>query len=776
MDLNSENIELIERYRALYDENPHMVDASWRAYFQNEPAASRDIGFEPKEVAAFIEAERQKGRSFSKDEKQHILHLLNKAESFETFLHTKYVGQKRFSLEGAETLIPMLSYLAEQDIDDLIIGMPHRGRLNVLANILHKSYREIFSEFEDVAQDSFEFSGDVKYHKGYSAKIGDKWLLLAANPSHLESVDAVVEGIARGRQKNGKRERVLPLLIHGDAAIAGQGVVYETLQMSGLEGYTTGGTIHIVINNHIGFTTLPADGRSTQYCTDIAKAFGMPVLRVNAEDPEACMSAIELAYKVRQKFSKDVFIDLDCYRKYGHNESDEPAFTQPKQYQIIRNKASIRTMYHEKLVKEGVEVALLDQEFKKELQDTHELVREYAKQAKNDIALRKIQERRHLFAKQTTEVAKSRLDEVIAVLCTIPDGFTLHPRLLALIEARRQSKLTAIDWAFSEALAFGTILQDGVGIRLAGQDSRRGTFSQRHGMWVDQKNEERHVPHAKIARDFELVDSFLSEYAALGFEYGYSLARPDALVLWEAQFGDFANGAQIIIDQYLAPGEQKWQSKSKLTLLLPHGYEGQGPEHSSARIERFLTLAAEDNMFVCYPSTPAQYFHLLRRQVHMQKPLILFTPKGLLRSSACVSPIEAFTSGTFQEVLDDVKDPHPVKRVVFCTGRLYYDLIEHAQADTAIVRIEQLYPVDESGLEAVIKRYTNAVQYIWAQEEPYNMGARSSMYEHIAKLLPKNSTLEYRGRTESSSPACGSHLVHEKEHKLILESIFRGKL
>lgn len=828
-DINSDNYELLEQYRQLFASDPTKLDASWRAFFEAkyplptplQPKTDSDrfrmfghfaanvypegiktkavpldgpehlrkvycgnIGYEyfphcPQEVCDYITSviEPLEGTiSYPAAKKQHILHLLNQAESFETFLHTKYVGQKRFSLEGAETLIPMLATLLEKDIHDLIIGMPHRGRLNVLVNILHKSYAEIFSEFEDVAQDTFETSGDVKYHKGYSSKHKEMMVVLAANPSHLESVNAVVEGITRALQVQKSPQKVLPVLVHGDAAVSGQGVVYETLQMMRLNGYKTGGTIHIVINNHIGFTTLPEDSRSTEYCTDIAKAFGIPIFHVNAEDPEGCLYALELAYDIRQRFGTDVFIDLNCWRKYGHNESDEPAFTQPLIYQMIRKKPSIRSQYHDRLVKEGIEVALLDDEFKKELQDVHETILQQAEKIKNDIPKRLSADQRHLFIAHDTAVTKERIEDVVAKLTSVPEGFTLHPRLISQIEARKTSSLQKIDWAFAEALAFGTLLQEHVPIRLAGQDSRRGTFSQRHAMWVDQLTGNRYIPHTSIGAGFEVVDSFLSEYAALGFEYGYSLARPEALVLWEAQFGDFANGAQIMIDQYIAPGEQKWGVHSKLVLLLPHGYEGQGPEHSSARIERFLQLAAEDNMFVTNPTTPAQYFHLLRRQAHMQKPLIIFTPKGLLRSPECVSTLDELCSGGFKEVLDDVKDPQAVQRLIFCSGRIYYDLAAHAGIDTAIIRIEQLYPLHSDRLAQVVGRYKHAQTFIWAQEEPYNMGARAAIFEPLQQLLPEKAKLEYRGRSASSSPACGSHLVHEQELSMIYDSLFEGKL
>jgi len=832
--MDFENLALIEEYYEQYLKNPTSLDSSWRRYFEQREEVAEALAQERSEIDLFREFGHKEAKiypkgikeivrcaalplgnepfrkvycgsigyefvhcatqikewitervesngglpHYSNEKKRHILHLLNKAESFETFLHTKYVGQKRFSLEGAETLIPMVASLLDTDVKELIIGMPHRGRLNVLSNILNKTYKEIFSEFEDVAPDTFESSGDVKYHKGYASKVSEKSIYLVANPSHLESVDPVVVGIARARQSKNDRQHVLPLLIHGDAAIAGQGVVYETLQLSKLEGYTTGGTIHIVINNHIGFTTLPEDSRSTDYCTDIAKAFSAPVFHVNAEDPEACLFAMELAFQLRQQFAQDVFIDLNCWRKYGHNESDEPAFTQPLIYQVIRQKPTIRTLYHDQLVKEGVTVEKQDLEFKEELAQVHRQVKEHAEKVKLEIPTRAIKNHRELFTQVATKVPLEHLKEVAVVLNTAPEGFTLHPRLKSQIDQRLkaiQDNLSKclVDWSFAESLAFGTLLGDGVPVRLAGQDSRRGTFSQRHGMWVDQRNATRYLPHSAISHEFELVDSLLSEYAALGFEYGYSLGNNEALVLWEAQFGDFANGAQIVIDQYLASGEQKWGVHSRLTMLLPHGYEGQGPEHSSGRMERFLTLCAEDNMLVVNPTTPAQYFHLLRRQATLQKPLIIFTPKGLLRLPECQSTMSELATGHFQEVIDDTKPASGIKQLIFCQGRIFYDLKPLQDEESAIIRIEQLYPLHRERLEEVIAKYSEANRFYWVQEEPYNMGAYISLQESLQALLPRNGQLEYRGRQASSSPACGSHLIHEQEHELIVESLFQ---
>jgi 2-oxoglutarate dehydrogenase E1 component len=720
---------------------------------------------------------QQEKKSFSVNEKLSILNFLSRSELFETFLHTRYVGQKRFSLQGAETLIPMLGALVESldVVDELVIGMPHRGRLNVLVNIMNKSPLKILSEFEDISIDSAR-GGDVKYHKGYFSEAelasGHKVRLwLAANPSHLESVDPVVEGIARARQK---KVRVLPLLIHGDASIAGQGVVYETLQLAGLAGYSTGGTIHIVNNNHIGFTTRPVDFCSTRYCTDIAKAFGIPVFHVSAEDPESCVWVMKLAFELRQTFHTDVIIDLNSYRKYGHNESDEPAFTQPLLYETIRKKQSIRTLYHDALVKEGAiskeAMQKVDEEFKTSLH----------------LAQKEVKEKEHaaVFKMYAVEkdcvsaVSKALLESLLQKLLAIPEGFSLHPRIQQQQQGR--AKLfhgTDIDWAFAETLAFATLLAQGHSIRLTGQDTRRGTFSQRHGMWVDQKSGQSHYPLQNCAQDpkqFELIDSPLSEFAVLAFEYGYSLGDNQALVLWEAQFGDFVNSAQVIIDQYIASGEEKWGVHSRLVLLLPHGYEGQGPEHSLAHIGRFLSLCAHNNMYVANPTTPSQLFHLLRRQAQsvVAKPLILFTPKALLRHPKCQSRVDELTTGAFAEVLDDSANSKEATHLLFCQGKIYYDLVDHMPKNYALIRIEQLYPFPKQHLERVISQYPLANRFMWVQEESKNLGPWNFVRDDITALLPRNAVLEYRGRPASSSPAVGSHKVHIEEEKQIIESLF----
>lgn len=710
--------------------------------------------------------EQRAKEPISHEKKRDILQKLICSEAFETFLHTRFVGQKRFSLEGAETLVVMLEELVEQTAaESIIIGASHRGRLNVMAHVLQKAYGDIYSEFEDLEAD-FEGSGDVKYHKGYfcTRSFGqkNKSILLAANPSHLESVDPVVCGMARG-QKNS-----LAILIHGDAAFSGQGVVYETLQLARLKGYSIGGVIHIVINNHIGFTTVPEDSRSTTYCTDIAKAFGMPVFHVNAEDPEECIRNCHLALGLKERFGQDVCVDLNCFRKYGHNESDEPAFTQPKLYKKIRSAASLGTRYATRLVQEQVvtedEVRSLYERYRGALLSAHG-----EKRPRLDTNPPQV-----LPDPVATAIGMNHLQEIAKRIYTIPEGFGVHTRIRKQFDERQQSE--SIDWAEGEALALATLLEEGVSVRLSGQDTRRGTFSQRHSVLVDQETEEKYFPLASCAKEqgqFEVIDSPLSEYAALGFEYGFSLVDTNFLVLWEAQFGDFANGAQVIIDQYIASGAQKWGSKSRLVLLLPHGYEGQGPEHSSARIERFLTLCAQDNMSVCHPTTPAQLFHLIRRQAKtaLIRPLVIFTPKGLLRHPQCKSMLTELATGSFQSVLDDPLRGSDVELLIFCQGRMYYDLAGCKRVRCAIIRIEELYPFPQEDLVKLIASYSMATRFYWVQEEPANMGAWNYISDKLQELLPKNAQVEYRGRPASSSPAVGSHLVHEKEHRRIMESL-----
>jgi 2-oxoglutarate dehydrogenase E1 component len=734
----------------------------------------------------------------SAEEKLRALHMLNRAEIFESFLHTKYVGQKRFSLEGGETLIPMLAAMAEagavQGVKEIVLGMSHRGRLNVLANILNKSYALIFHEFEDhYSPELLEGTGDVKYHKGFCGSFAalqgeEVAVTLCANPSHLESVDPVVEGQVRALQeragwKEGRRTAV-PLLIHGDAAVAGQGVVYETMQLRGLNGYGTGGTVHIVINNQIGFTTLPKDARSTRYCTDLAKSFGAPVLHVNAEDPEGCLAAAKIAMEMRQTFHCDVFIDLNCYRKHGHNESDEPLFTQPLEYQLIKKKTSIRAVYRERLIQEGVlsreQADALEQTFRSDLQKALDSVKK-----KEHLPPKPTPPQAYSFQPAATAVAQEKLIALSEKFCAVPEGFHIHPKIARLLKERLEAvkggaAQAAIDWGMGEYLAYASLLDQGIHVRLSGQDARRGTFTHRHAVWVDQVDEKRYFPLSKLQEKqalFDVYNSPLSEFAVLGFEFGYSLSYPEALVIWEAQFGDFSNGAQIVIDQYITASEQKWGYRSNLVLLLPHGYEGQGPEHSSARLERFLQLSADENIQVVNCTTPAQFFHVLRRQVlrAVRKPLVIFSPKALLRLPQCVSPLSAFASGSFEEILDDPEPPQKRERLLLCSGKIYYDLVQErslrgAQDAVAIVRIEQLYPLDLDRLQRLLSRYSAVKTLFWVQEEHSNMGAWDYIRPVLEQLAPGR--VRYAGRTRSASPAAGSYALHKQQHAALMDAAF----
>ncbi len=743
--------------------------------------------------------------SFSREERLQILRDLNQAEIFESFIHTKYVGQKRFSLEGAETLIPMLTAILEEGsgagLKEVVLGMAHRGRLNVLANILGKSHAHIFYEFEEhYVPDFFEGMGDVKYHKGFNGgwKVkggGEVAVVLAANPSHLESVDPVVEGHVRARQELKKvkasRKEVLPLLIHGDAAVAGQGVVYETMQLCRLNGYSTGGSLHIVINNQIGFTTSPKDTRSTLYCTDIARSFGAPVFHVNAEDPEGCVAVAKLATQMRQLFQCDVFIDLNCYRKYGHNEGDEPTFTQPLEYQLIKEKKSIREIYRDRLIQEGVldgpQAEQLENAFKANLQSALDAVKAGQGADKGDARGAEPAAREDLFQPVATAVAPETLISLAEKFCKVPESFHLNPKIQRLLQERlamvhANSSEAKIDWGMGETLAYATLIAEGKHVRLSGQDSRRGTFSHRHAMWVDQVNQEKYFPLSHLSENqglFDVFNSSLSEYAVLGFEFGYSLIYPQALLIWEAQFGDFANGAQIIIDQYLATSEQKWGQRSNLALMLPHGYEGQGPEHSSARLERFLQLCGDDNMQIVNCTTPAQLFHLLRRQAlrPLKKPLVLFTPKVLLRYPLTVSSLNDFSAGSFQEILDDPLSLSRPKRLFFCSGKIYYDLFAEREKrknqDLAFVRIEQLYPLHQKRLKELLLKYQGFQECIWVQEEHENMGAWEYMRPLLNEALEGKMSVRYIGRARSASPAAGSHALHKKQHMAIMSEVFQ---
>jgi 2-oxoglutarate decarboxylase len=750
----------------------------------------------------------------SSEEQHHILDRLNAAEVFERFLHTRYVGQKRFGLEGAESAIVLLDAIlneaVHEGLHEAVMGMSHRGRLNVLANIVGKSYGEIFEEFEgNLDPDSVQGSGDVKYHKGAQGVFvagsgGSIPLALASNPSHLEAVDPVVVGMARAKQDALGGERgsgpsfeegtgvpfpILPILLHGDAAFAGQGVVAETLNLSGLAGYRTGGTVHIVINNQLGFTTAPEAARTSVYPTDVAKMVQAPIFHVNGDDPEACARAARLAFGFRQAFHKDVVIDMVCYRRHGHNEGDDPSYTQPLMYTLIDAKRSVRKLYTETLVRRGdisLEVAeqALD-DFGARLQAALDETRAEAESVAGVTPVLPEYVVPDLWIPPVeTGVDSSVLNRLATEVRSAPEGFVLHPKLARQFEQR--DKVVAdgeIDWALGEALAFGSLLLEGVNVRVTGQDTRRGTFSQRHAVLVDHATGQEHVPLAGLQGGrFTIRDSLLSEYASVGFEYGYSVEATDDLVAWEAQFGDFWNGAEIIVDNFLVAAEDKWGQKSGLVLLLPHGYEGQGPEHSSARIERFLTLCARGNLRVTEPTSSAQYFHLLRSQTKTadRKPLVVFTPKSLLRSRLARSPIEAFTSGSFSEVLDDPAsaqegfDPDGVTRMVLCAGKVAYDALERRDqlgedgTGVVVVRVEQLYPWPKANLREILDRYPNAGELVWLQEEPENMGAWNFVHSRLHRLLRETHTLRHVSRAESASPASGSAALHRLEQEDLL--------
>ncbi len=743
-------------------------------------------------------------------ERIRILERLVAAEEFEHFLHARFVGQKRFALEGAETAIAILDELldraADRTVHEIVIGMAHRGRLNVLANVVDKPLAQIFSEFEgELDPASAQGSGDVKYHLGAAGihrSAGGREIVVsvAPNPSHLEAVGPVVEGIVRPKQDrlgDARRERVIPVLIHGDAAFAGQGVVAETLNLSQLEGYHTGGTIHLIINNQIGFTTRPDEARSTPYPTDVARMVQAPIFHVNSDDPEAAVRAVEIAFDYRQQFSKDVVLDMICYRRHGHNEADDPSYTQPLLYRKIKEHPSVAVLYAERLIREGVvaadEVDKLRKRAAEKLEDGFE-------QAQQEAAHYEVQELSAVPAESIprfcplTAIEEAMIERVVAGLTTFPPDFHPHPKLRGFFEKRKEAlEGGPIDWALAEALAFGSLVLEGTPVRLSGQDSGRGTFSQRHLELYDSDNGRMHIPLCHLAPDqarFDVVDSSLSEYAVMGFEFGYSVGDPLTLVIWEAQFGDFVNGAQILIDQFLASAEMKWGQPSGLVLLLPHGYEGQGPEHSSARIERFLSLCAEDNMQVVNCTTPAQYFHVLRRQMYggsdrrgTRKPLIVFTPKSLLRHPKVVSTTAELTGGGFREVLGDgpAIAAEGVSRILLCSGKIHYDLVaareRRGAGDVAILRLEQLYPFPKADLRDVLLRYPMTCEIVWVQEEPRNMGPWRFVREQVQPLLESSRRqLRYAGRAESASTATGSYKRHLQEQAEVLDAAFAGEL
>jgi 2-oxoglutarate dehydrogenase E1 component len=744
--------------------------------------------------------------SFTVDEKKSMLNKLNEAVTFENFLGTKFLGQKRFSLEGAEALIPSMDSVikkgADLGIEEFIIGMAHRGRLNVLTNIMEKTYKEVFSEFEGKNFDSESpFGGDVKYHLGFSTDVttsnGKKvHLSLCPNPSHLEAVDPVVEGITRSKidfKYNGDHSKIAPILIHGDASVAGQGIVYEVLQMEKLDGYRTGGTIHLVINNQIGFTTNYKDARSSTYCTDVAKTVLSPVFHVNGDDVEALAYVVNLAMEYRQVFNEDVFIDILCYRRYGHNEADEPKFTQPLLYKAIEAHPNPLKIYNPKLIDEGsIDANYLkgvEKAFKDELQQ--KLDESKAEDRFTDtIAMFEgawsglhLASHKEFVKAIDTSVPEEELLAIGNKLTTLPADMEFFKKIEKLFEDRKimVNQTKVFDWAMGELLAYGTLLKEGYPLRLSGEDVKRGTFSHRHAVLTLADSEDEYTPLATIETEAKLsiYNSLLSEYGVLGFEYGYALANPNALTIWEAQFGDFFNGAQIIVDQYIASAETKWQRGNGLVMLLPHGYEGQGPEHSSARVERFMELCADDNIQVANCTTPANFFHILRRQMHrdFRKPLIIFTPKSLLRSPKCVSPIEDFTSGKFHELIDDAyADPKKVKRVLLCTGKVYYDLLDKQQADkrkdVAIVRVEQLYPTPVTQILKVKAKYEKATEFIWVQEEPENMGA----WPYICRKFHNDTVINLNviSRNEGSSTATGFAKQHAAQQAYIVSKAFEA--
>jgi 2-oxoglutarate dehydrogenase E1 component len=765
----------------------HVSDSQERLWLQDEFQAGRV------------------GHIFSVAEQRALLWQLTVAEGLERYLHTKYVGQKRFSLEGADSFIALLDDLIQHSgvagVEEVVIGMAHRGRLNVLVNLLGKSPSVMFSEFEGKSESApARGSGDVKYHKGFSADLrtsaGNVHVVLAFNPSHLEVVDAVVEGSVRARQErrgDARGERVLPVLVHGDAAFAGQGVVMETLQLSQARGFYTGGTIHIVINNQVGFTTAdPRDARSTTYCSDVAKMLEAPIFHVNADDPEAVVFVARLALKYRVQFHKDVVIDLVCYRRHGHNEADEPAATQPLMYRTIRQHPTARELYAQRLIKENVvteaDAAAMIEQYRQGLDEGRPQVRASLGMIGNKYTVDwSAYSQVDWTERVQTALQMRRLRALGQRIVSIPDGFTLHPRVASVMlnRARMIAGELPLDWGCAETLAYAALLEDGFAVRLSGQDSARGTFFHRHAVLHDQNSDRTYIPLQHVAERqprFEVIDSVLSEEAVMGFEYGYSTTEPNALVIWEGQFGDFANGAQVIIDQFISSGEAKWGRMCGLALFLPHGYEGQGPEHSSARLERFLQLCAESNMQVCVPSTPAQMFHVLRRQMlrHFRKPLILMTPKSLLRHELSVSVLQDFTRGGFANVIGEIDDiaAEGVRRIVFCAGKVYFDLLKARRKegvrDVALVRIEQLYPFPGEEYAAILRRYPNAREIVWCQEEPQNQGAWYQIRHRLQEFAGARREVLYAGRASAAAPATGLIKVHEVEQQGIVQAALRA--
>ncbi len=735
---------------------------------------------------------------FETKQKKHILHKLNQAVAFENFLHKKFVGQKRFSLEGAESLIPALDALVEHSselgVEEFVMGMSHRGRLNVLANIFNKTYKEIFSEFEGKLYEDDNISGDVKYHLGFTSmqkcSNGNNIKLnLTPNPSHLEAVDPVVEGITRAKldsKYGGDVKKILPILLHGDAALAGQGVVYEVVQMAQLDGYQTGGTIHIAVNNQVGFTTNYLDARSSTYCTDVAKVTLSPVLHVNGDDVEAVVHALQLAVEYRQKYQKDVFIDLLCYRKYGHNEGDEPRFTQPKLYEAISKHKNPREIYKEKLMNEGVVETGIAKELEKDFQDLLQDRFDEAKEIKKAKITRFLKEewsevKRNFIpdfkGSNATNIGQEKLKELAKYLYDIPEEDKLFKKTRKLLSDRKKMVEVSdkLDWAMGELLAYASLLDEGHDVRLSGQDVERGTFSHRHAILKVEQSEEEVCPLNSISTtaNFEAYNSLLSEYGVLGFDYGYSITRPNTLTIWEAQFGDFSNGAQIMLDQFISCAEDKWKVMSGLVMLLPHGYEGQGPEHSSARLERYLQMCAKYNMQIVNCTTPANFYHVMRRQLKREyrKPLVVFTPKSLLRHPKCVSSITDLAYGKFEGIIDDTIAPKSVDRLVLCSGKIYYELLDRrekeAAENVALVRLEQLFPLDKQGIIELIEKY-NAKELVWVQEEPENMGAWTFILSELRTL-----GIDVIAREASAATATGSSKNSAAEQNELINKVFK---
>ena len=768
------------------------------------------IHIQDRAVRRWLQGEMERSRNrpeFDTARKREVLEGLVEAELSESFTHARYPGQKRFSLEGGESLIPALQATVERcgdhGIREVVLGMAHRGRLNVLTNVVGLSYEMIFTEFEgNFLADSVQGDGDVKYHKGYSSTWktsagADVHISLTANPSHLEAVYPVVQGRVRAKQRQhqdvDRRSIVLPLVIHGDAAFAGQGVVAETLQLSQLKGYQTGGTLHFIVNNQIGFTTSPTEGRSSPYPTDVAKMIEAPIFHVNGDDPEAVVWVTELALRFRQKFGRDVVVDMVCYRRHGHNEGDEPGFTQPLMVANIKRHSSVRKLYASKLVGEGTlsqeEENAVEKRFKDVLSDAYDEVKRRNPHIEVQ-AFRQLwagMDGEFSFDPVDTAVSRDLLVEVARALSTVPEGFHLHRKLARQLPERLEAVKGGgmVDWGTAEQLAFGTLLAEGTPIRLSGQDSARGTFSHRHAIWYDTQTAEPHIPLLHIRPEqarFCVYNSSLSEAAVLGFEYGYAVTEPHMLLLWEAQFGDFVNGAQVIIDQFVMGAESKWQRDSGLVMLLPHGYEGQGPEHSNAYLERFLVGCAEKNVQVVNATTPAQYFHLLRRQVRrdIRLPLVVMTPKSLLRHSECVSPISDLTDGGFEEMLADPTPPEgEVRRLLLCSGKIFYDLIaarrERGIRDVAIVRVEQFHPFHEEKLLRVVEPYRSAKEVVWVQEESQNRGGWSYMLPLLFRIFCAHD-VAYAGRDPSASPATGSLKRHREEQERVVETALTGSL